>query len=265
MARLVFAAATPHAPAHPQQVLDEGPASETGALYRKVAEQLESAEPDLIVFFASDHFTNFFYDKLPAICIGLTDEANGPEPRVEMPRYKVRLHEPFARGLFAYALNQEFDAASAEEFTLDHSILVPLHFLTPRMHIPIVPVWIRGLMPPLPLARRCLALGQMVREYITQWPGQERVAVLASGSFSLEVGGPRFEHRDEAWVETVVGCLREGRVEDLVQQATTERMLAAGNVCGELLDWIALLGAVGTQRPQFVDPQEGHAFAVWHL
>ena len=42
-------------------------------------------------------------------------------------------------------------------------------------------------------------------------------------------------------------------------------MLNAGNVGGELLDWIAMLGAVGERRPKFVMPQmeQGHAYAAW--
>jgi protocatechuate 4,5-dioxygenase beta chain len=180
-----------------------------------------------------------------------------------MPHYRVSIHEPFARALFEYGLNAEFDLASKEEMALDHSILVPLHFLTPRMHIPIVPVYIRGLAAPLPLARRCLALGRMVGEFIARWPGEERVAVLASGSFSLEVGGPRIGRTDQEWMATVLGLLREGRLEELVGLASTERMLAAGNVSGELLNWIAMLGAIGEARPLFVEPEDGHAYAVW--
>jgi protocatechuate 4,5-dioxygenase beta chain len=263
VAKLVFGAGVPHTPTHPKEVLEEGPGSQTAALYRKVAEHLSAAKADLIVFFDSDHFVNFFFDNMPAICIGVVDEAEGPEARVEMPRYRVRVHEPFARGLLDFALKSEFDVASTEEMTVDHSILVPLHFLTPDMHIPIVPIFIRGLAPPLPLAQRCLALGRMVREFIDRWAGPERVAVLGSGSFSLEVGGPRFDHRDDDWMQAVIGLLRDGRVEELVERATTERMLRAGNVSGELLDWIAMVGALDGTRPLFIEPQHGHAFAVW--
>jgi hypothetical protein len=250
---------------HPKLVAQEGSGSETGALYRRVAEQIEDAAPDVIVFFDSDHFVNFFFDNMPTFCIGMVDAAEGPkETRVEMPWYRVPVHEQMGRALFDHALRREFDVSSKEEMALDHSILVPLHFLTPKMHIPIVPVYIRGLSSPLPLARRCLALGRMVREFVaTQWPGNERVAVQASGSFSLEVGGPRIGRIDHAWMDTVVGLLREGNVEELARHATTDRMQAAGNVGGELLDWIAMAAAVGEGKPSFILPQEGHAFAVW--
>ena len=46
-------------------------------------------------------------------------------------------------------------------------------------------------MPPLPPAQRCYALGQAVARAIESWPAQMRVVVMGSGSFSLEVGGPR--------------------------------------------------------------------------
>jgi protocatechuate 4,5-dioxygenase beta chain len=265
VAKLVIAAATPHTPVHPKEVLAEGPTSETGALYARVAEQLAAAAPDLIVIFDSDHFVNFFFDNMPAFCIGIVDQAEGPdETRVEMPRYRVPVHEQFARKLFHRALDAEFDVSSKEEMVLDHSVLVPLHFLTPRMQIPIVPVYIRGLTPPLPLARRCLALGRMVGDFIRSWPGPERVAVLASGSISHEVGGPRMGQTDQEWLASVVELLRAGQSDELATRATTERMVSAGNVSGELLNWIALLGAIGACRPTFLEPQHGHAYAVWH-
>ena len=258
----------PHNPMAPKQVLEEGPSSETGALYRKVAEQLDAVAPDILVVFDSDHFANFFFDNFPAFCIGVVDEAWGPdETRLEMPRYTVPVHEPFARALLDYALASEFDVSSKEEMVLDHSVLVPLHFLTPRMHIPIVPVYIRGLAKPLPRSQRCWALGRMVGRFIQEaWPGAERVAVLGSGSFSLEVGGPRIGITDYDWVRWLVDRLRQGQTQEIVDGASTERMLAAGNVSGELLNWIAMLGALDGQLPcAFVEPQEerGHAFAVW--
>ena len=42
-------------------------------------------------------------------------------------------------------------------------------------------------------------------------------------------------------------------------------MLAAGNVSGETLNWIALLGAIGKRQPVFLEPQpaQGHAYGVW--
>ena len=42
-------------------------------------------------------------------------------------------------------------------------------------------------------------------------------------------------------------------------------MLAAGNVSGELLNWITMLGAVGDTRPLFVETLRGQGYAAWDL
>jgi hypothetical protein len=70
---------------------------------------------------------------------------------------------------------------------------------------------------------------------------------------------------DAEWSDTVVSLIRQGRIDDLVECATTDRMLQAGNVSGELLDWIAMLGAVGGVLPEFIEPHEGEGYAVWRL
>jgi hypothetical protein len=140
------------------------------------------------------------------------------------------------------------------------------------MQVPIVPVYLKGLASPMPRARRCYDLGRMLRRFVDRWPGHERVAVVASGSFSLEVGGPRMGRIDHEWMDVVVDALREGDTRGLLRRATERRMLAAGNTGGELLCWIALAGALGDARPVFVepdaqpadDPRDAHAYGVWN-
>ena len=59
--------------------------------------------------------------------------------------------------------------------------------------------------------------------------------------------------------------LAEGRYRELAQQATAARMAAAGNNSSELLNWIALTGAVGDTRPLYVEVDGGSGYAVWEL
>ena len=100
-----------------------------------------------------------------------------------------------------------------------------------------------------------------------------RVAVIGSGSFSLEIGGPKVPVGDRAgtpdqeWAKRVQDHLEQGRIEALIDEATTARMLQAGNIGGELLNWIAMLAVVDGKRPDFVKPQieQGHAYAAWSL
>ncbi len=188
-----------------------------------------------------------------------------------MPGYELAVAEGLAAHLRAHGIARSFDLASTQEFEVDHSVLVPLHFLTPAMRVPIVPVFIAGLAPPLPTAARCFALGQMSREAIASWRESARVAVLASGSLCYDVGGSRAPGvelsgcPDPGWAAAIARHIERGEARELTTQGTHERVRSSGNVSGELLNWIALLGAVGDRWPAFVasQPEAGHAFAAW--
>ena len=68
----------------------------------------------------------------------------------------VRGHVPLAKALYKFGLHDKFDLASAHELRLDHSLVVPLHFLNPSMEVPVVPIYTNGFASPLPLATRFL-------------------------------------------------------------------------------------------------------------
>lgn len=271
MAEIVVGIGVPHTPYLPRMVRDD-PGARIVELFSRARVELEAARPDVMVVFTSDHFVEFFYDKLPAFTIGTADKAEGPfELSREMPWYTTPIAGEFGKGLLAYGLTQQFDLAGSEEFQLDHATLVPLHFLTPDMGIPIVPVFVNGLGPPLPTATRCFELGRMIGRYVAGRPEGERVAVVASGSFSLEVGGPTMGKIDEQWVDDVVEMLRHDQREELAAATTTERLSTVGNTGGEILNWIAMMGMLPPGAPTFLEknieppdsPRDAHAIGIW--
>jgi protocatechuate 4,5-dioxygenase beta chain len=182
---------------------------------------------------------------------------------------------PLASGLGEQVLRslteRDYFPARSARLTVDHSVMVPLHFLDPDERMLLLPIYLNGLAPPFPSAQGCLALGDDVRAIIEAWDSPLKVALVASGSFSLEVGGPRIADNaiagvpDPEWVSHVSSRLKAGQTADLVAEATTERMQRAGNVGGELLNWIALLGAVGARTPEVLEQQVhlGHSYAAW--
>jgi len=271
MARVVVGVGVPHNPFFPRLAMEDGQARIVGD-FNTVRAALEAAEPDILLIYTSDHFVNFFYDKLPAFCVGTAEHADGPhEISRDMPWYSTKVAAAFGKGLLGHGLKSNFDLAGAEELRLDHSTLVPLHFLTPDMEIPIAPVFINGLAHPLPNADRCHQLGHMVRKYIEQWDDDARVGVIASGSISLEVGGPQVGWVDADWVNRVVELMRHGKSAELVAESTTEQLIRAGNASGELLNWIAMLGTLGDAQPTYLEasmepaesPRSAHVFGVW--
>jgi len=274
MAEIVGAFGVPHTPVFPWLVKRDGPDSETARLFARLTEHLAAVQPDLIVMFDTDHLNTFFLDNLPVFAVGVTEQFKGPCDEVrDCPIYTIKSLPDFAGHLRRAGVHAGFDLALVQDFPVDHSVAVPLHFMTPTMHIPVVPVFISGHISPLPTARRCFELGRLLRRAVVSWPRPLRVAVLGSGSFSLEVFGPRIAPGrsdgvpDPQWVTRILALLDHADVETLVASASEEQMLKAGNVGGELLNWIAMLGAFDACKPNFLAPQmqNGHAYAAWRL
>jgi aromatic ring-opening dioxygenase catalytic subunit (LigB family) len=272
MAQIVAGFGVPHTPIFPHFVKRDGPDCEIARLFRAQKEELAAARPDLIVMFDTDHLNTFFLDSLPIFAVGIDRSFKAPndEPR-DVPDYVVPSKAELAAHIRAAAMASGFDVGMTQNYSVDHSVIVPLHFLTPEMHVPVIPFFISGHVPPLPKAERCYALGQTVARAIEAWPEPLRVVIMGSGSFSLEVGGPRMAPGrsdgvpDPDWVMRVIKYLEQQQIDRLIAEATEHQMLKAGNVGGELLNWIAMLGAIGNRKPNYVAPQlqNGHAYGVW--
>jgi hypothetical protein len=59
--------------------------------------------------------------------------------------------------------------------------------------------------------------------------------------------------------------MQRGEINELLNEATEERIQAAGNVTGEMLNWLALLGVAGGRKPAFLEQNNagGIAFGAW--
>src|SRR5712692_7081654 len=92
-----------------------------------------------------------------------------------------------------------------------------------RDQVDAVPFWVNGIAPPLPLAGRVYAAGQMVRQAIAALPVHLRVGIIASGALSGDIGGTHAlpggpgGPPDEEWVRFAIdwslrrcGVLRTG-------------------------------------------------------
>jgi aromatic ring-opening dioxygenase catalytic subunit (LigB family) len=272
MGEIVGAVGVPHTPHFPGIVDRQEPlAAELRRLYGTAAQHLRDLAPDALIFFTCDHYNIFFIESMPIFSIGVAPSARGPSDYRELQAYEVPIDVALARRIQAHAVRSGFDVGISQEFEFDHPVTVPLHFLTPAMDVPIVPVFINGLMPPFPPAWRCRALGETIRQAVEEAPDGQRVAAVASGSFSLEIGGPRISDHshtgvpDPGWTDRILARMRAGELDELVAEANEEQLTRAGNAAGELLTWIAMLGAIGDSAPAFLEAQRdlGHAYGAW--
>jgi aromatic ring-opening dioxygenase catalytic subunit (LigB family) len=271
MSEIVAAFGLPHNPHFPTWVRQGiNGAEEIRRLYGAIAERLAEARPDVIVYFTSDHYNNF-WESLPIFAIAVAESAHGASDYPELSR-EVPIDSELARQVHFQLVRRGFDVAMVQDLQFDHTVIAPLQLMDEAVGSrPLLPVFINGFIRPLPSAERCRSLGGAIRDAILDGPLERRVAVIASGSFSLEIGGPRISDEshtgvpDPQWLERVLELLRAADVETLLAEATDEQLWRAGNAGGELLDWIAMLATFDARPPEFLDyqPQHGHAFAAW--
>ena len=141
---LVFAAACSHGPGITGRAHLAEPTLRDAfhAEFRALGESLAASRPDALVIVAAEHFANFFMDNMPAYAMGMADHYDGP---IEDPGWlgiaKTRVpgNAALSRRLIEGVMH-DVDVAYAEEWKFDHGIMVPLHFLTPRFDLPVIPV-----------------------------------------------------------------------------------------------------------------------------
>ncbi|HKY47231.1 MAG TPA: extradiol ring-cleavage dioxygenase [Acidimicrobiia bacterium] len=263
MAEIVLTLAVPHTPLLWRALQGPVPADLAGVAesFSTFRALLAAERPDVLVVVGSDHLRSILTSNMPAFLIGKATRIRGTLPSEQrafgLPAAIVPGHRDLAAHLLGgRQLPAGFDFSFSDEPWLDHSFMVPLLYLTPDLDIPVVPIHTNTNAPPIPLATRFRALGSYLREAITTWPGPERVAVIGTGHLSFELGGPRQfsgASLDPEFDGVVLDCFRQGDVERLVEVATYERMLAAGNLTFQFLNFITCLSAGGETAAQIVE------------
>jgi hypothetical protein len=272
MASIVGAFSTPHNPFLPTRVPNE-PDGVDAHGFAAVGEALRSVRADVLVAFSPDHFNTFFYDNLPQIAVGVVDWFEGPlDPPPNVPHRRVRSDPELAGYIFDATINSDFDPARANKLDVDHSLIVQLQLTARDVEPVVVPIILNVFAPPILPTQRACEFGRAVGAAIRSFPAESRVALLANGGINQEVGGPRVRPGgldgtpDPEWHAHVVDRLRQGELEQLRAEATSARMLQAGNAAGELLTVLAMLHALGgsaVPRQLIPEPVIGHCYGIW--
>jgi protocatechuate 4,5-dioxygenase beta chain len=261
----------PHTPHFPGMVQTRAPlAEELERLYGELRRRVDALAPDVAVFVSADHYNLFFAESIPIFSIGVADAATGPSDYPHS-QIEVAIDGALGRSLQRGLVAAGFDVGMSQEFALDHPFTVSLGFVRPELDVPIVPLWISAFERPIPSAQRCHALGRELRRILEALDDDRRAIVIASGSFSLEIGGPRISETSHTgvpapgWAARVLELMGAADIDRLVAEATDEQLDAAGSAGGELLLWLTMLGALDPGRPDFLEaqPDWGHAYGAW--
>ena len=242
---LVFAGVCSHAPGITgrRQMADTDDAASLSAAFNDMRLMLETSNPDALIVIAAEHFANFFMDNMPAYCMGMSDEYQGP---IENPDWlgiqrttvpgNADLSKRIIEGVMA-----RIDMAYAEEWQFDHGIMVPLHFLTPRYDVPIIPTNINCQGPPLTPLHRAWAFGQALREACDNV--SERVAIIGTGGISHWPATPDSGKINEAWDRDFLDRWVQNDPDRLLDYTDRQVYLEAGQGGFEIRTFIAVAGA----------------------
>jgi 2,3-dihydroxyphenylpropionate 1,2-dioxygenase len=254
---LVFAGACSHAPGITGRAHLADPALKDAlhAALHALGADLRASRPDALVLVAAEHFANFFMDNMPAYAIGMADAYEGP---IEDPGWlgiaKTRIpgNADLSQRLIREVMNS-CDTAYAEEWRFDHGLMVPLHFLTPRYDLPVVPVNINCQGPPLTPLHRAWAFGEALRRACDAVP--ERIALVGTGGISHWPATPDSGRINEAWDREFLARWSRGDKEALLSYSDAETYRDAGQGGFEIRTFIAVAGAArGPGRVRFYAP-----------
>jgi 2,3-dihydroxyphenylpropionate 1,2-dioxygenase len=138
-------------------------------------------------------------DNMPSFAVGMADFYDGPIENPDWLRIE-RTRVPGNRDLSKRLIEeimQTSDVAYAEEWRLDHGIMVPLHFLTPRYDLPLIPANVNCQGPPLTPLHRAWAFGEALRRAADAVP--ERIGLVGTGGISHWPATPDSGKINDAW------------------------------------------------------------------
>ena len=179
---IVGLVAMAHSPSWDLSMDHQGPGERYVAAVSQARDLARAARPDAIVVFGPDHCRNFFFDLMPAFCIGaetLRGFGDYSSPAGPLPAATA-----LARGLAASLMEQGFDPALSLNMGVDHGITQAYGAVDPALNTPLVPILVNCAGPPMPSLRRCYDFGQAVGRAIRAAPGDGRVLVVGSGGLS---------------------------------------------------------------------------------
>lgn len=249
MARVVAAMAMTHSPGLTGW-FERAPESQQREALRalvEMRERLVAARPDVIVAFSNDHLLNWPINNVPDFTVGIGEEHVGPADWFDewlgmTAKYRIRGHPGLARFLVTEGARRRLMLAYLREMQFDDGISVPMHYLNPEGAIGLVPVTMNCTVPPVPTPERCYEVGAILRDALKAYPGDERIAVVATGGLSHEPGGPRYFWVDEEFDRWFLDMLKAGDHAALLRECTLEKMEAAGSGgTAELNAWIVAL------------------------
>lgn len=242
----------------------------------KIRASIAETSPDVMVLFGDDQHEHFT-DVVPQLAIYTGDSLKVRHRGSSDNAILSKCPSELAHHLLEVAIAADFDVTEIkrlpDEEMFSHALAQIVHFY--RLDMPVLPIWVNGIVPPSPSPARCHAFGQIIRAGLDSFPGSTRVMVYGSGGLSHFTGGYPYQamkvrenygsiHED--FDHKIVDAIRNGRGQELVK-LTSEDLLDHGEI--ETRQWVTVMGLLADSRPDFVEYQAfyrgimGMGVALW--
>jgi 3-O-methylgallate 3,4-dioxygenase len=225
------------------------------AALKQLAAVFDAAAPDLVVIVGNDHMEMFSEWAVPAFTVFWGEELiNNPwTPEREAKAAQGTLiavpgHVPpggarypcvpaLGQHLIQALIGDGFDVAAMKRLPGEetpHAYGFVYRQLMSDKLIPCVPLALNTYYPPnQPTIRRCYEFGKALARAIEAWPGEQRIALIASGGLSHFV-------IDESIDRTFIEAMQTRRIDALA--ALGEETFQSGT--SEIKNWVPVAGAM---------------------
>jgi Catalytic LigB subunit of aromatic ring-opening dioxygenase len=226
----------------------------------RVRESIQAAAPDVVVLFGDDQHEHFT-DVVPQLAIYTGDHLKMNQRGRQEAIIDVECPSQLARHVLTACVDSGFDVTEIKHLPDDemssHALAQIVHFY--KFGVPVLPVWVNGIVPPSPGPARCHAFGGMVRAGIESFGGSGRVLAYGSGGLSHFTAGYPYsamEKREEYgsihedFDRKLVDAIRQGRGDELTA-LTSKDFLEHGEI--ETRQWVVIMGLTHDAEPDFVE------------
>lgn len=228
-----------------------------------LSKRLEAAAPDIVVMIGDDQLELFNDGNMPAVLVYWGESIRSVPVSIpeDAPAHRKanswgwfaerEMEYPVAadlgRHLIEGLVERGFEVAHSRRLPAGQGMGHAFGYLYQRIlrqrPIPALPIMVNTYYPPNQVTpQRCYELGQAVRAAVAEWPGDDRVAVIASGGLSHFV-------IDEDLDNAVLKAM--GNRDAAALAALPRNKLNSGN--SEIRNWIAVAGAAEHLAMRVVD------------
>jgi aromatic ring-opening dioxygenase catalytic subunit (LigB family) len=237
-----------------------------------LGKKLAAARPDVLIVVSPDHWSNFFLDNYPAVCIGVGETNDGPpEPWMKgFPHRELAGHPQLAFHLVNESAREGFEPSVSHRLKLDHGSCIPLWRMQLDKMPKIVPLLLNSIEPPMPSLARCLQWGRFLRKAIESYAPPLRVAILGTGGLSHSIGEKTMGAIHEDFDRETIRLFSSSSETALVKYLDKE-LPSRGNGSEEVRNWLVAHGAAGARGFELVDYLPvpavivGCGFASWRI